>query len=69
MKNNGKSHGGARSGAGRRAEVRCTRRITLSIDDETALRARQIGNGNVSAGIRRAVREFGVSMKSSSENT
>lgn len=48
------NRGGAREGAGRkRLSYGLTRRINISITDETAERYRQAGNGNLSEGLRR----------------
>lgn len=41
---------------GRPTEIdRPTRRVYLTLDDETIEKAKRIGNGNVSAGVRMAV--------------
>ena len=50
--------GGKRSGAGRPAEVKHPCQKTVSLDLATIERAREIGDGNISAGIRRAVASF-----------
>lgn len=48
--------GGARPNAGKRADMTTpANRVTVTLDDATLKKARQIGNGNVSAGIRAAV--------------
>lgn len=50
--------GGARNGAGKRKDLPTpAKRVTVTLDDATLVKARQIGNGNVSAGIRAAVSE------------
>ena len=54
MKN--KQRGGTRKGAGRKAEVTGTNRINVSLDPATVEKARDIGHGNVSLGIRKAVK-------------
>lgn len=51
--------GGARRGAGRRADLPTpAKRVTVTLDDATLLKARAVGRGNVSAGIRLAVAKF-----------
>jgi hypothetical protein len=52
--------GGAREGAGRKAEdgVTQTKRVNVSLDSGTLEKAEKIGDGNVSVGIRRAVKKF-----------
>ena len=50
------SHGGAREGAGRPATG--TRRVNVTLDTPTLARAKEIGDGNVSEGLRRAVRDW-----------
>lgn len=57
--NNDNRRGGKRPGAGRPAEVKLPRPKTVSLDPATIERAREIGGGNLSAGIRRAVASFG----------
>jgi hypothetical protein len=53
--------GGARPNAGRRIELPIgTRRVNATLPDDTLEKARQIGNGNVSAGIRLAVEKFAL---------
>lgn len=53
-------HGGARPGAGRPAGIESARRVNVMLDAATIERARAIGAGNLSAGIRLAVREAGL---------
>ena len=55
-------HGGARKGAGRRYlngsdphEGQPARRVTISVTQETLETLRALGDGNVSAGVRKAV--------------
>ena len=50
------THGGAREGAGRPAAG--VRRVNVSLDTATLQRAAEIGAGNVSEGLRRAVAAF-----------
>lgn len=50
--------GGARPGAGRRPGVLPTKRVNVSLDEQTLATARAIGDGNVSEGLRRAVDFF-----------
>ena len=51
-------HGGIRKGQGRKAEVKGTKRINVSLDPATIEKARKIGGGNnVSLGLRRAVND------------
>lgn len=47
------THGGAREGSGRPKIG--AQRVNVSLDEETLNRAREIGAGNVSEGLRRAV--------------
>jgi len=49
-------HGGAREGAGRPAIG--ARRVNVSLDDATLKRAAEIGAGNVSDGLRKAVAAY-----------
>lgn len=49
--------GGARPGAGRPAEIEGARRVNVMLDAETIEAAKKIGAGNLSAGIRKAVKE------------
>ena len=44
---------------GRKAEVTGTKRHNVSLDAQTVEKARIIGHGNVSKGIRKAVKEHG----------
>lgn len=50
--------GGAREGGGRKAEDEAedTKRYNVSLDAPTAKKAKKLGDGNLSLGIRRAVR-------------
>ncbi len=50
------THGGAREGAGRPATG--TRRVNVTLDAPTLARAKEIGEGNVSEGLRRSVRDW-----------
>ena len=50
------SHGGSRCGAGR-PRGGLTRRINVTLDVETIEYAKRLGNGNLSAGIRKAVKD------------
>ena len=47
--------GSYRRGAGRKAEVSGTKRINVSLDPVTVEKARKIGCGNLSLGLRKAV--------------
>jgi hypothetical protein len=49
--------GGRRAGAGRKAEdgAEGTARYNVALDEETVKKARKLGNGNLSLGIRKAV--------------
>ena len=47
--------GGYRRGAGRKAEVTNTKRINVSLDPVTVEKARKMGCGNLSLGLRKAV--------------
>ena len=49
-------HGGAREGSGRPKIG--AQRVNVSLDEETLRRAREIGAGNVSDGLRRAISAF-----------
>jgi len=49
-------HGGSREGSGRPKIG--AQRVNVSLDEETLRRAREIGAGNVSEGLRRAVAAF-----------
>lgn len=53
----GKRHGGARPGAGRPAEIEGARRVNVMLDGATIEAAKKLGAGNLSAGIRKAVRQ------------
>ena len=48
--------GGARPGAGRKAEVSGLRKVLVSLDPASIAEARRLGDGNVSAGVREALR-------------
>ena len=50
------THGGSREGSGRPKIG--AQRVNVSLDEETLKRAREIGAGNVSEGLRRAVAAF-----------
>ena len=50
-----KQRGGYRRGAGRKAEVTNTKRINVSLDPVTVDKARKMGEGNLSLGLRKAV--------------
>ena len=53
------TRGGARPNAGRRADLTTpANRVTVTLPYETIERARVIGGGNVSAGIRAAVAKY-----------
>lgn len=52
-----KRHGGARPGAGRPAEIEGARRVNVMLDAATIEAAKKLGAGNLSAGIRKAVKE------------
>ena len=51
-------HGGPREGAGRKAEDGAdgTKRYNVSLDAMTAKKANKLGDGNLSLGLRKAVR-------------
>ena len=51
---------GHRKAPGRKAEVSNTYRINVSLDPVTVEKARRIGNGNMSLGMRMAVKSFTV---------
>jgi hypothetical protein len=51
-------HGGARPGAGRKSIPGETRRVLVVLDESTIERAREIGAGNLSLGVREAVNKF-----------
>jgi len=53
-------HGGPREGAGRRAEddAKGTKRYNVSLDAPTVRKAKKIGEGNLSLGLRKAVRKY-----------
>lgn len=55
--NSNTKHGGARPGAGRPVEVEGARRVNVTLDAATIGAAKRIGDGNLSAGIRKAVRQ------------
>jgi hypothetical protein len=55
------TRGGVRPGAGRPVTGVNYRVKTVTIDDATIERARKIGNGNISVGVRRAVAAFPIS--------
>ena len=55
------SHGGSREGSGRPGIG--AQRVNVSLDEETLKRAREIGSGNVSEGLRRAISAFDNSAK------
>jgi len=51
--------GGARPGAGRKADgAPKTEQKNLRLDRETVARAKAIGDGNLSEGVRRAVKSY-----------
>jgi hypothetical protein len=54
-----KRHGGPRKGAGRKAvdQASGTNRYAVSLDSATLHKARELGDGNLSLGIRKAVRD------------
>ncbi len=58
---NQSNDGGHREGSDRAAttittrRIKLTRRITCTLDDDTLSKARELGGGNLSRGIRRAV--------------
>lgn len=53
-------HGGRRKGAGRKASVSKGERIPrlIHMDNETVSKASRIGEGNMSLGVRKAVKEY-----------
>lgn len=54
------NRGGPREGAGRqRKEAAPQKRRNISISDRLAEKAKQIGSGNISEGIRKALEAFG----------
>ena len=57
--------GGSRPGAGRKTKdgITKTKRVNVSLDAETLDKAQQIGAGNVSEGVRRAIKRFKLSTK------
>lgn len=53
------TRGGPREGAGRpRLEAEPQRRHNIMLSDAVADKARKLGNGNLSAGIRKALEEY-----------
>lgn len=48
--------GGARAGAGRPTEVEGAKRMNVTLDEATVEAAKALGNGNLSAGLRAAVK-------------
>lgn len=54
------THGGPRKGSGRHTEdgTGDTKRHNVSLDRETIKRAKKIGDGNLSRGIRKAVKHY-----------
>jgi len=50
------THGGKRKGAGRPSIG--VRKVRLTLDDETINKGTAIGNGNLSKGVRTAVKEY-----------
>ena len=50
--------GGSRPGAGQYPKIEDLRRINITVQGEDIQRARAIGDGNVSLGIRTAIRKF-----------
>lgn len=58
MKKKKKQHGGPREGAGRKTEDEAedTKRYNVSLDASTVKKAKKLGDGNLSLGIRKAVR-------------
>ena len=54
------NRGGPREGAGRpRKEAEPQKRRNISLSDRLAEKAKQIGSGNISEGIRKALEAFG----------
>ena len=52
-------HGGAREGAGRKPiKEEPMTRVNVMLDDATIAKAKQIGGGNLSEGLREAVRRI-----------
>ncbi len=53
-----KQHGGPREGAGRKAEdeAESTERYNVSLDAPTVKKAKKLGEGNLSLGLRKAVK-------------
>lgn len=52
------TRGGARPGAGQYPKIEDLRRINITVQGKDIQRARTIGDGNVSLGIRIAIRKF-----------
>ena len=53
------NRGGPRDGAGRpRFEAEEQKRRNISLSDRLAAKAKEIGNGNISEGIRKAIEAF-----------
>ena len=61
------THGGSRKGAGRPSIG--VRKVRLTLDDETIDKGTDIGDGNLSRGVRIAVKEHKVSKKSLTSKT
>ncbi|MDR1529896.1 MAG: hypothetical protein LBS40_05805 [Burkholderiales bacterium] len=61
--------GGARAGAGRPKVLERARRINIMLDAATVADATIIGDGNISAGVRIAVKFFSKHQKKSKSTT
>jgi len=55
--------GGARPGAGRKAEVTGLRKVQVYLDPASIDTAKKLGDGNVSAGVREALRSAADSVQ------
>lgn len=48
--------GGVRPGAGRKAEVESVRKVVVYLDEDSITAAKTLGDGNMSRGVREALR-------------
>lgn len=62
-------HGGKREGAGRKPTLDGGKRTTVFLDAETIARAKALGNGNLSVGLRIAVRNAAAVQPTTQETT
>jgi hypothetical protein len=59
------THGGKRANAGHKAKDGATglKRVNVSLDEPTVSKAKSIGDGEMSLGIRRAVKDYKLAKK------